>query len=160
MRVILGAMLLMCSGCYRVIAVPIQKTSSQQYKVADRSAVWSQALMAFQLRGLLIATSDPAGGLLRSEDQPGWTPCSNVEPSKACKTTEQVQLTIGTDGSAFVRRYMSATGWVHVSETSPFSPSDLVLLQKETDAFLSFIVGTSKKAPEPPPPPPPGVFIN
>jgi hypothetical protein len=156
MRTMLGVMLALCSGCAQTVSVSFQVSSSQQYKVPERPAVWNRAVSAFQLRSNLIGISDPVSGLLRTESQPGWLPCGNT-PDKACTTTEQVQLTIGSDGTALLRRYITATGKVSDARESPFLPNDMSVMQQRTDALLAYIVGTSPVAPEPPPPAPPGV---
>ena len=115
----MGVGLALCTGCYSAVLVPFQTSSSLQYKISDRSAVCSRALSAFQGRGQLIAMSDPVGGLVRTENQPLWTVCSNT-PEKKCLTREHDQLTIGTDGSAFLRRYYVVRGNVRGDE-SPYS---------------------------------------
>lgn len=149
-RLVLLTVLLIGSGCHRTVTLSYQVSASARFDPAERPTVWSRALSAFQMRGQLIAMSDPLGGVIRTEKQMGWLPCGNSGTrSKLCSTMEHSQLTIGNDGSAFLRRYMITTAWLPNDVDSPFTDDEWSQVKKGTDDFLSFIVGTTKTAPAP-----------
>ena len=160
---------LLLSGCVSMKAVSNQTSSQARFDPATRPQAWSRALVAFQLHAALISASDPAGGIIRTEVQPGWVECHGIvatrpganrgqteEVPRACRTSEHSQLTLGTDGTAFLLVNRVVYGLTE-EKVSPLTPADSALLQKASDQFLAFIVGTSTKTPEPPPPAPAGL---
>jgi len=161
--VVLGALLLLGSGCVSFKILPLHLTSEHRYDPADRQNVWGRALVAFQRRGLLITASDFVGGVLQSREQPSRVECHGLVGSEqtaygrrqtiVCRSTEMSQFTLGAEGTAILRVNRVVSGHTYGND-SPLTPKDVALLQNECDDFLAFIVGTSTKAPEPLPLPP------
>lgn len=148
MRAMLVAALVLCSGCFRAMVLEYQVTSTARYELSERAAVWGRALSAFQYRGQTIVMSDPVGGVLRTDEQRGSTPCRHTE-LRTCKTIEHAQLTIGPDGTAFLSQYVVARGSIRIGETSPFTDEEWTAVQKQCDDFLHFVVGSSRDADAP-----------
>ena len=154
MNRLLLSLVLFEAGCVSLKSVSIQSVSTEPFTAGERNSVYARSLTAFQTRGMLISLSEPVGGVLRSELQRSWIQCANALAddfgNRGCWSTEQTQLTIGSDGNAFLRIDRVVTGTTQGYE-SPVSPDMRLQFQQECTAMLGFIVG---KVPEPPAPPP------
>lgn len=143
------------TGCYALTSNLANTASINTFEEPERSRVYARSLTAFQGRGLLIAISEPNGGLLRTERQRSPQTCSNVVPepysgAKTCWAMEQTQLTIGADGNAFLRTNRTVFGTTNPNAV-PMNAKDHERLQQESNAMLDFIVGHSPQAPALPP---------
>ena len=155
---LLPLIMLLQSGCIVMQVTPVHSTATSLFAVSERNAVYARGLTALQTRGSYISISDPVGGVLRTEPQQSWVRCSHIVSDSGfnrCLAVEETQLTVGTDGNAFLRIDQSVRGETYVGE-SPVTPDDRLILQQQCSKMLDFIAG--KTAEPPAPPPAPGLF--
>jgi hypothetical protein len=133
----------------------VRITSMKRFNPADREAVWGRAVTSFNMSGALITRSDATAGVLRSEVQPSYTPCSNsrhlparATPAGVCRENQLSQLTLTGDGVAFLRMNRAIQGVGYLSTSSLLSDEERGAMQRECDNLLGFIVGESKEVPK------------
>jgi hypothetical protein len=134
---------LLCASCVTQQAAMAHTTSQGKFSPQERDRVWNRALDAYQTRGILIAASDRAGGVLRSDSMSAQIPCSTGQ----CAATSVYQLTLSDDGSAFLRVNRGAAVF-STPATGGATSYDRAKLQWDADDLLAAILGTA-----PPPAP-------
>jgi hypothetical protein len=148
-----------CTGV--AVNVPIQLSSSREFPPSERTRVWGRAVTAFQMTGRIVALTDSVGGVLQSAPQRSTVRCTIrndyfADPqTEFCDSVEFTQFTVSDEGVAFLSVTRNVAGVVYrdgdragvVTEKTEKS------LQRELDGLLDYIVGVSKKPPEPRNPP-------
>jgi hypothetical protein len=146
--IVVGA--LATSACVVPQSVALRNVATAKISPEERSEVWGRALREFQARGILVAVSDRAGGVLASQGQPSTIRCGQ---RLACESVSLVQFLIGEDGEASLRINRTVRG-----ETLGFfdllEPGERAELEREPDELLAVILGRPTQKPQATSPPP------
>lgn len=155
-RCAIGITVLFAVGCAGMppVETSLQLASRRDFPPSERALVWGRAVTAFQMTGRIVQLSDALGGVLQSARQGSKVPCV-VHPSVAswCPAVEFSQFTVSNDGVAFLRITRSVRGVPAQGTESLVTAADRALQQAQVEDLLDFIVGKTRKRPEPPNPP-------
>jgi hypothetical protein len=153
-----GIIALSLAACTGPTQQVVRATSMKRFNASDRRAVWGRAVVSFNAGGMLITSSDSAGGVLRTAMQPGWSKCrpeavpyvpgeSRESAADFCRDERFSQFTISDDGVAFLRSHRLVYCQTAFREPC-LSDDNVSAVQKETDDLLRYIVGDIATSPE------------